>query len=407
MTAFDPAPLLEFLRSELPAEWVDAAERGDEAALIGAKELLDNAAFVRRLGAAGWVSPHWEPAHGGRGLSAADAQAAFEIMDRWEVPRIPRGSGLLLAAPTILQWSSDETKRRLLPPIATGEERWCQLFSEPGAGSDLASLATTAVRDGDEWVVNGQKVWTTMGHQSEFAMLLARTDPTLPKHQGITYFGLDMRAPGVEVRPLINMAGQVEFNEVFLTDVRVPDLYRISPQGQGWGATLTTLSAERFALSGLRKKRKASDEILGGKTVEQVLEAARERGLTDDLIDRQNLAREWTKGRILSLTSLRSRANAAAGKAPGPEGSITKIAKASSNQSLQVLAMEVLGADATAWTAEKSDPAEFVEQFLRTRANSIEGGTSEIQRNIVGERVLGLPREPDPWLGQPWSTVPR
>ncbi len=371
------------------------------------KDATDNPAFVRRLGAAGWVAPHWAPEHGGRGLSLEEAQAAIELLDSLEVPRVPRGSGFVLAAPTIQQWSSDDTKRRLLPPIATGEERWCQLFSEPGAGSDLASLGTTAVRDGDEWIVNGQKVWTTFGHESEFAMLLARTDPGVTKHQGITYFGVDMRSPGVEVRPLINMAGQVEFNEVFLTDVRVPDLYRISPLGQGWGAAMTTLGAERFALSGMRKKRKATDEILGGKTIEQVIAAARQAGLARDPAIRQRLAREWTRGRLLALTAMRAKANAAAGKLPGPEGSISKIAKAASNQSLQILAMEILGARATAWDPDDPEPSDFVEQFLRTRANSIEGGTSEIQRNIVGERVLGLPREPDPWLGQPWNVVPR
>jgi len=403
----DSRSLEEFLNDELPAGWIEAARSGDEERLLALKDSMDNPGFVRRLGAAGWVAPHWDPAHGGRGLSTVDAQSALEELDSLEVPRVPRGSGFVLAAPTILQWSSEETKRRLLPPIATGEERWCQLFSEPGAGSDLASLATTAVRDGDEWIVNGQKVWTTFGHESEFAMLLARTDPSVAKHQGITYFGVDMRSPGVEVRPLINMAGQVEFNEVFLTDVRVPDLYRISPLGQGWGATLTTLGAERFALSGMRKKRKASDEILGGKTIEQVIAAARDADLTEDPVLRQRIATEWSKGKVLALTALRAKANAAAGRAPGPEGSITKIAKASSNQSLQVLAMEVLGAGATAWDAGDHEPKEFVEQFLRTRANSIEGGTSEIQRNIVGERVLGLPREPDQWLGKPWSTVPR
>jgi len=399
--------LVEFLEGELPAEWTAAAHTRDEATLLALREHLDSPAFVRRLGDAGWVAPHWAPEHGGRGLSMADAQAALTLLDEWEVPRTPRGSGLPLAAPTILQWSCEETKRRFLPRIATGEERWCQLFSEPGAGSDLASLATTAVLDGDEWVVNGQKVWTTMGHQSEFAMLLARTDPELPKHKGITYFGLDMRAPGVEVRPLVNMAGQVEFNEVFITDARVPDLYRISPRGEGWGATLTTLGAERHALSGTRKKRKASDEILGGKTIEEVITLARATGKTTDPTVRQQIAVEWSKGKLLALTAQRARAAAAAGRAPGPEGSITKIAKAAANQSLQVLAMELLGARATAWSAEDHEPPDFVEQFLRTRANSIEGGTSEIQRNIVGERVLGLPREPDPYRGQPWHQVPR
>ncbi len=405
-----PAALNEleaFLVSALPAAWVVAARRGDEQGMLAAKVGFDNPALVRKLGADGWVAPHWNPAYGGRGLPVVDAQAVLTMLAAWEVPHVPRGSGFVLAAPTILKWSSEETKRRFLPKIATGEERWCQLFSEPGAGSDLASLATTAVRDGDEWVINGQKVWTTMGHQSEFAMLLARTDPTAAKHKGITYFGVDMHGPGVEVRPLINIAGQVEFNEVFLTDVRVPDLHRISPIGEGWGASITTLGAERLVLSGTRKKRRAKDEILGGKTIDEVLQLARSTGAVTDPRWRQRVVAEWIKGRLLQLTALRARANAAAGRPAGPEGSISKIAKASANQSLQVLAMDLLGASATAWTQEATEEPAFVEQFLRTRANSIEGGTSEIQRNIVGERVLGLPREPDPFHGQPWNQVPR
>ena len=395
-----------FLADHLPAGWGNAVRAGDEGVVLALRAQLDSAAMVRDLGRAGWIAPHWDPAHGGLGLTLDEAQEVAVLLDSWEVPRIPRGAGFVLAAPTILQWSSEETKRRFLPPIATGEERWCQLFSEPGAGSDLASLATSAVRDGDDWIINGQKVWTTLGHLSEFAMLLARTDPTQPKHKGITYFGVDLRSPGVDVRPLVNIAGQVEFNEVFLTDVRVPDQHRISPIGEGWGATLTTLGAERHALSGARKKRKASDEILGGKTIEQVVELARTCGLLHGPLWRQRIITEWTKQRLLQLTARRSKANAAAGRT-GPEGSITKIAKAAANQSLQVLAIDLLGARATGWTDDDPEPWSFVEQFLRTRANSIEGGTSEIQRNIVGERVLGLPREPDPFHGLAWNQIPR
>ncbi|MGI9646107.1 MAG: acyl-CoA dehydrogenase family protein [Ilumatobacteraceae bacterium] len=365
----------------------------------------DNPAIVRELGRRGWVAPHFAPEFGGRGISRADAQAALTLLAEHDVPHVPRGAGLPLAAPTIDRWATDETKRRLLPPLVTGEERWCQLFSEPGAGSDMASLATTAVRDGDEWIVTGQKVWTTLGHESEMAMLIARTDPDAPKHKGISYFGLDMRAPGVEIRALVNMAGQREFNEVFLTDVRVPDLNRISPVGEGWAAAMTTLGAERFALSGARKKRKASDEILGGKPFDEVRAMAEERGL--GAVDRDRLVQRYVAGQTLSLTTQRARAHAAAGREPGPEGSITKIAKASSNQRLQELAIDLLGADATAWAHGDDAAADWVVQFLRTRANSIEGGTSEIQRNIVGERVLGLPREPDPYKGQPWRDVPR
>ncbi|MEY2425769.1 MAG: hypothetical protein QOI61_1341 [Actinomycetota bacterium] len=358
--------------------------------------VVDNPAFVRALGEAGWVAPHWAPEHGGRGLTEEQALAVYAELDERELPRQPRGSGFILAAPTILQHSSEETKRRFLPPIASGEERWCQLFSEPGAGSDLASLATTAVRDGDEWIVNGQKVWTTYGHESEMAMLLARTDPSSAKHAGITYFGCDMRAPGVECRPLVQMTGETEFNEVFLTDVRVPDLYRISPVNDGWGATQTTLGAERFALSGARKKKKASDEILGGKTIQNVIDLARSLGADLSPVHRDDVARAYIDNRVLELVTARR-----------IHGSATKIAKARTNQQLQLVAIALLGARATAWPTDDEDIPGFVRELLRTRANSIEGGTSEIQRNIVGERVLGLPREPDPFKGAPWKDVPR
>lgn len=400
-------PELELLLcSILPAGWLEAAAEGNEAAVLGLRDGLDKPGTVRRLGAEGWVAPHWPVPCGGRGLNESQAVEVYTRLDALEVPRIPRGSGLLLAAPTILQWASEETKQRFLPPLATGEERWSQLFSEPGAGSDLASLAASAMRDGDEWIVNGQKVWTTMGHESEFAMLLARTDPTVTKHPGITYFGVDLRSPGVEVRPLINIAGQYEFNEVFLTEVRVPDLHRISPVGEGWSAAQTTLGAERHALSGGRKKRKSSDEILGGKTWGDVAGLAEQRGLSTAPHVRQGLAAEHTRAQLLKMTAQRAKANRLAGRKPGPEGSISKIAKAMANQSLQLLAMDELGAAATAWEAG-SESADFVAQMLRTRANSIEGGTSEIQRNIVGERVLGLPREPDPYRGEAWNETPR
>jgi alkylation response protein AidB-like acyl-CoA dehydrogenase len=391
----------------MPDAWWDAVAAADDARLDELKGALDNPARVRALGEAGWVAPHYAVEYGGRGLPRTEARRALSLLAWCEVPHVPRGSGLPLAAPTIEQWSTDETKRRLLPPLLAGVERWCQLFSEPGAGSDMASLATTAVRDGDEWVVNGQKVWTTFGHESEMAMLIARTDTDQPKHKGITYFGLDMRAAGVEVRPLINMAGQLEFNEVFMTDVRIPDLLRISPVGEGWSAAMTTLGAERLALSGARKKRKSSDEILGGKPYDEVATMAATTGAVDSAAARDRLTIEYVSGRLLWLTSQRARARAAAGQSAGPEGSVTKIAKAAANQHLQEAAIDMLGADALAWDVDDTDAASWIEQFLRTRANSIEGGTSEIQRNIVGERVLGLPREPDPFRGVSWRDVPR
>jgi alkylation response protein AidB-like acyl-CoA dehydrogenase len=402
--------LHRFLDEHLPGGWSEAKRSGDSEQVAVLAETLDNPAFVRLLGRAGWVAPQLDPAHGGRGLGEHEARAAMEELDRWQVPHVPRGSGLPLAAPTIIQWASEPTKRRLLPPLVSGEERWCQLFSEPGAGSDLASLASSAVRDGDEWVVNGQKVWTTYGHESELGMLLARTDPGVAKHQGITYFAVDMRAPGVEVRPLVQMTGEHEFNEVFLTEVRIPDLLRISPIGDGWGAAQTTLQAERFALSGVRRKRRARDEILGGKTIDDVLALATQAQAQapgmDDGVRRDRTVQEVIRSRVLALTSQRFR-TPGSGRPVGPIGSITKITKASANQSLQVLAVELRGAAGQAWEAGDTASPGFVRELLRTRANSIEGGTSEIQRNIVGERVLGRPREPDPWKGVAWDEVPR
>ncbi|MEY4372335.1 MAG: hypothetical protein RL219_1104 [Actinomycetota bacterium] len=404
---------------EANAERRQAAEsftwgRGPEVRLMG-KDDDDPRALIAEARAwrakvfdagFGWIGGPKEYGGGGRHHDLDGIYRSLE--SEFDVPdQSAWGVAWEMVAPAILVHGNEDVKQRYLRRIYRGELLCSQLLSEPGNGSDLAGLRTKAVRDGDEWVVNGQKVWSSYAHLAELGQLMARTDPDAPKHKGLTMFLLPMDTPGVEPRPLRQMNGNAEFNEVFLTDVRVPDLYRISPAGEGWGATLTTLSAERFALSGMRKKRKASDEILGGKTIEQLIEAARTAGITANPVIRQRIATEWSKGKVLALTALRARANAAAGRAPGPEGSITKIAKASSNQSLQVLAMEVLGATSTAWDPSDGEPKDFVEQFLRTRANSIEGGTSEIQRNIVGERVLGLPREPDQWLGKPWSAVPR
>lgn len=400
----------DLLRQILEPGWIDAALARDEPAIVELLARADKPAIVRALGEAGWVAPHWPADEGGRGLSIDEARAALDHLDALEVPRIPRGAGLQLAAPTILRWSAPSVRRRFLPRIASGAEQWCQLFSEPGAGSDLASLATTAKLDGDEWVVNGQKVWTTMGQHADLGMLLARTDPSAPRHEGITYFAVDMHAPGVEVRPLLNIAGQHEFNEVFLTDVRIPDAHRITPVGQGWAGALTTLSAERGTLSGTRKKRRPKDEILGGRTFAQVVALARQLGVQTSPLVRDRLAAAWCSDRVLALTAARARAEGALGRDASAATSITKLAKAESNQALQVLAIDLLGARATGWHAAEEDPletADCVVQLLRTRANSIEGGTSEIQRNIIAERILGLPKEPDPFRGVPWNEIPR
>ncbi|HXN60252.1 MAG TPA: acyl-CoA dehydrogenase family protein [Acidimicrobiales bacterium] len=376
---------------------MDAIARGDEDALATSRSGFDGRAFVQILGEAGWIVPHWPVEYGGKGVPLEAATQIAERLDYWRVPRTPHGSGLILAAPAILAHGSEETKRRLLPPMASGAERWCQLFSEPGAGSDLAGLSTRAVQDGDEWVVKGQKVWTTLGHQAEMGILLARTDPDQPKHKGITYFAIDLRSPGVDIRPLRQMTGESEFSEIFLTDVRIPDVFRIGARGEGWAASLTTLGAERVALSGSKTRRKKSKDITGGKTISEVLALAAEIPMEDRRQWRDRIVQEYIIARVVEMTAARR----------GIHGSLTKILNATSNQGLQVLAVDLLGARATAWRPENAEEPGFLREFLRTRANSIEGGTSEINRNIVGEHVLGLPREPDPHKGARWKDIPR
>jgi len=318
------------------------------------------------------------------------------------------GFGIFLAAPTIAAHADDELKARLLRPLFTGEQLWCQLFSEPGAGSDLASLATRAVRDGDEWVVSGQKVWNTLAHRADRGMLVTRTDPDAPKHRGLTYFALDMHAPGVDVRPLRQITGEAEFNEVYLTDVRVPDADRIGGLGDGWRVSLTTLMNERVSIGGAVAGRSSGP-------IGDALEVWREHPERHDPVRRDRLAKLWIDAEVLRLTNARATANRKAG-APGPEGSVAKLAFAETNRRIYELCMDVLGADGFLYPSyEMVRPQEASltgggdprRMFLRSRAFSIEGGTSEILRNVLGERVLGLPGEPRVDKELPWSEVPR
>ncbi len=318
------------------------------------------------------------------------------------------GFGIFLAAPTIAAHADDELKARLLRPLFTGEQLWCQLFSEPGAGSDLASLATRAVRDGDEWVVSGQKVWNTLAHRADRGMLVTRTDPDAPKHRGLTYFALDMHAPGVDVRPLRQITGEAEFNEVYLTDVRVPDADRIGGLGDGWRVSLTTLMNERVSIGGAVAGRSSGP-------IGDALEVWREHPERHDPVRRDRLARLWIDAEVLRLTNARATAKRKAGAA-GPEGSVAKLAFAETNRRIYELCMDVLGADGLLYPSyEMVRPQEASltgggdprRMFLRSRAFSIEGGTSEILRNVLGERVLGLPGEPRVDKELPWSEVPR
>ncbi len=356
-----------------------------------------------------WV---WFPVgFGGLGL-APDLQRRVEERIRAAGVRADalerNGFGIFLAAPTIAAHADDELKARLLRPLFTGEELWCQLFSEPGAGSDLAGLSTRAVRDGEEWVVDGQKVWNTLAHRADRGMLVARTDPDAPKHRGLTYFALDMHAPGVDVRPLRQITGEAEFNEVYLTGVRVPDADRIGGLGDGWRVSLTTLMNERVTIGGAVAGRNSGP-------IGDALKVWREHPESHDPVRRDRLARLWIDAEVLRLTNARAMANRKAGAA-GPEGSVAKLAFAETNRSIYELCMDVLGADGLLYPSyEMVRPEEASltgggdprKMFLRSRAYSIEGGTSEILRNVLGERVLGLPGEPRVDKDLPWNEVPR
>jgi alkylation response protein AidB-like acyl-CoA dehydrogenase len=314
--------------------------------------------------------------------------------------------GLGMAAPTIVTHGSEDQKRRYLRPLFTSEEIWCQLFSEPGAGSDVAALGTRAERDGDEWVVNGQKVWTTLAHTSRRALLIARTDPSAPKHRGMTYFVLDMHAPGVEVRPLRQITGEAEFNEVYLTDARIPDAERLGGLGEGWHVALTTLMNERVSIGGAIAPR-------GGGAIGEAVRLWNER--TDhDPVMRDALAGLWVEAEVNRLTNIRASQLRSLGT-PGPEGSTAKLGFAELNKRIFEFCINLLGPAGMLYGSyEMTRPEEAAltgrdvhKLFLRTRANSIEGGTSEIMRNILGERVLGLPGEPRIDKEQPWSEIPR
>ena len=319
--------------------------------------------------------------------------------------------GLTMAGPTVVTHGSDELRGRLLRQTFTGEASWCQLFSEPGSGSDLAGLATRAVRDGDEWVITGQKVWNTLAHIADRGMLVARTDPEAPKHKGLTYFALDMHAPGVEVRPLRQMTGEAEFNEVYITEVRVPDEDRIGDVGEGWRVAMTTLSNERTSIGG-----GSGPPVRGSGSIAEAIRIWRGDGSPRNAVDRDRLMRLWIESEVLRLTNLRASQNRRAGN-PGPEGSIAKLMFAEVNKRVYELCIDLMGADGLVgydYTMRRAETLGLVgpagsarKMFIRSRANSIEGGTSEIQRNILGERILGLPGDVRVDKAMPWSKVPR
>jgi alkylation response protein AidB-like acyl-CoA dehydrogenase len=362
-----------------------------------------------------WV--HYPEGLGGLGLSRSlqqlvDSEFAAAGSPGNDADR--NAIGLGMAAPTILAYGTDEQQKRWLRELWTGREIWCQLFSEPGAGSDLAALATRAIREkgegevGGGWVVSGQKVWTSQAHLAKRALLVARTDPDVPKHQGLTYFSLDMTAPGVEVRPLRQITGEAEFNEVFLTDVRIPDEDRIGQVGEGWKVANATLMSERVNIGASRAAPREAGMIGPVVATWRSRPELRTPGLHDRLL------KLWTEAEVARLAGEQMRQQLAAGK-PGPEGSAAKLVFARLNQEISGFDVELSAGDGLRyddWTMRRPEHATFYSRdpgyrYLRARGNSIEGGTSEILRNIIAERVLGLPPEPRVDKDIPWKDLPR
>ncbi|HET6193707.1 MAG TPA: acyl-CoA dehydrogenase family protein [Trebonia sp.] len=359
---------------------------------------------------AGLAAAHYPAGHGGLGLSRSLQPAADEEFVKGGAHDLdPRRNviGLGMAAPTIIAFGTDEQKTRWLKPLWTAEEIWCQLFSEPGAGSDLAGLGTRAVRDGDEWIVNGQKVWTSLAHEARWGLLLARTDPDVPKHAGLSYFVIDMHQPGVEVRPLRQLTGQAEFNEVFLTDARVPDANRLGDIGAGWRVAQTTLMNERVSIGSSRSVPREQSAIAFAAADWRTHPELRTHEL------HQRLLRLWAEAEVARLAGERLRQQLAAGE-PGPEGSAAKLVFARLNQEISGWEIDFGAADGLRyddWTMHRGSASDYARgpgyRYLRSRGNSIEGGTSEVLRNIIAERVLGLPSEPRTDTGVAWKDLPR
>ncbi len=396
----------------VPQAWRDAAARGGRAAIRSVRSRVEYESWYPAFADSGLVVATWPVEYGGLDLSPEQARVVEQVLAPFNLGRL-NPLGLSAVAPPLFAYGTEEQRLRFLPPLVRNDEKWCQLLSEPGAGSDLASLSTRAVQDGDEWTLTGQKVWTTWAHLSDFAVCLARTDPTVPKRRGLTYFIVDLHAPGVDVRPLRHIGGEVDFNEVFLDEVRVPDDHRLGPVGEGWRVANSTLAGERQMVSGAGS---GGVDRIGGAGAERLVHRAVELGRTDDPVLRQELMLLYSEERVRGWTNERVRASVQAGGTPGPAASIGKVHAASLNQRLQLLAADLLGLGSTAWANDGAngsleawaDSMPFeVKGMLRSRANTIEGGTSEVNKNILGERVLGLPREPDPWHDLPWEDVPR
>jgi alkylation response protein AidB-like acyl-CoA dehydrogenase len=384
MSAADDARA--WVDQNVPGAWRAAADAGRPIREV--RTFAEYEAWYPTFAASGYVVPTWPKDYGGLDLDRDTARAVEQVLAPYHLGRL-NPLGLNLCAPALFAHGSEEQRLRYLPRIVDNTEKWCQLFSEPGAGSDLASLATRAVRDGGTWVLTGEKVWTTWAHVSDWAVCLARSDTNVPKRDGITYFLVDLRAPGVSVRPLRHITGEVDFNEVFLDGVRVADSQRVGAPGEGWKVAGATLSGERQMVSGAGS---GGVDRIGGSGADALLA----RPIEDPVL-RDRVVRLWAEEQIRAWTNQRLRG--------GPLTSLGKVHQGDLNQRIQLAAVDLLGAAAMAWEGQGLDRT--VKGMLRSRANTIEGGTTEVNKNVIAERLLGLPREPDPYARAPWKDVPR
>lgn len=397
MTTTDTATDLEDFRLRVRAFLASNAKRvddaGDEESQDG--ETVDYLTSARvwqnALYDAGFSGLSWPKEYGGQSLTMHHQRVFNEEANGYVLPSSPFMVTLGMCAPTLLQYGTEEQRRRHVPKMLRGDEIWCQLFSEPGAGSDVAGLTTKAVREGDEWVINGQKVWTSGAHFADYGLIVTRTNPDVPKHKGITMFIVDMKSPGVTVRPLRQMSGGSGFNEVFFDNVRVPAENLVGEIDNGWMAAIGTLMNERVSIG-------AGGGGLGRGTgtaqFDRLAELARKVGKLDDGAVRSELASIYVEERLLAILSERMRAGLKAGKAPGPEGSIAKLSGSELGKRVADMAMSLLAESGQAWTEGEDDSLHWAQTLLGSPGGAIAGGTPEIMRNILGERSLGLPKEP-------------
>ena len=383
------------------ADWLKANAPSKQD-LEGMDEIEAAKFWQKKKYDAGWACITWNKEFGGRGATAIQSVIWNQEESKYDVPQGVFQIGQGMAAPTLMTWGQPEHHERYLPKLASGEEIWCQLFSEPAGGSDLAALRTKAEKEGDDWIINGQKIWTSGAHYSDYGILVVRTDPNVAKHKGLSYFFLDMKSPGVEIKPIKQLTGGAGFNEVYFTDVRIPDSQRLGEVGQGWQVALTTLMNARAAIGGggggvnvdLAYKI-ASEVMIDGKTA------------TQDSAVRAKLANWYVQESGLKFTGYRSMTALSKGTTPGPENSIGKLVGAPKNQEMASFCMDLMEMNGAIWDEELSKEAGLVQMsYMGSPGLRIAGGTDEIMANIIAERVLGLPQEPRMDKGMPFTDVP-